>query len=328
MRVEPGDNVFSAGIYMPEKPVLEALRRRIAADARPFDAHPALRRRCSRICRCAPIRCVRVPRGFPKDHPRGELIRARNYLVRRTYSDAEIARERRVRDVPRSDARLSRRSCAIIQTRRRRLGPTFSSAAMREPSDGWDENSSSDHFGPSIFGEVLIAQARNARTPLGGIVRGGEGEAIGAPFDHARERVGDRHAGQLSDRHVEREAHRRARRSPDVAPGRAAHRRVADEQRQRGERRAERDRDPRIAFDVVSEFVRHDEQRFVVGEFIEQRIGDRDAFGAEHAGHERVGFLRLTAHVEAQDRRAADAVARGERADALLRARLRAECIC
>ena len=33
-----------------------------------------------------------TPRGFPKEHPRRELIRARRYILRRTYPDAQLAR--------------------------------------------------------------------------------------------------------------------------------------------------------------------------------------------------------------------------------------------
>lgn len=88
--VEPGATHFSAGIYVPEKPVLAALRHTLAADPRPF-----LRiLNGKRLAPYLPLRTdalQRVPRGFPKDHPQGELLRARHYLVGRDYSDAEIA---------------------------------------------------------------------------------------------------------------------------------------------------------------------------------------------------------------------------------------------
>ena len=57
----------------------------------------ALRRvlQAKRLAPYLPLRngsVARMPRGFPKEHPHGELIRARNYLVRRAYTDAEIVR--------------------------------------------------------------------------------------------------------------------------------------------------------------------------------------------------------------------------------------------
>ncbi len=91
VHVEPGGIRFAAGIYTPEKPVLEALRRDMAADPRAFDRIL----KAKALAPYLPLRTdalIRMPRGFPKDHPRGELIRARNYIVRRTFTDAEIAK--------------------------------------------------------------------------------------------------------------------------------------------------------------------------------------------------------------------------------------------
>jgi uncharacterized protein (TIGR02453 family) len=91
VHVEPGNIRFAAGIYTPEKDVLEALRRDMASDPRPFDRIL----KSKGLAPYLPLRTdglVRMPRGFPKDHPRGELIRARNYIVRRVYSEAEIAK--------------------------------------------------------------------------------------------------------------------------------------------------------------------------------------------------------------------------------------------
>jgi uncharacterized protein (TIGR02453 family) len=80
---------FSCGIYTPEKPVLEALRRSFAADARPLERIL----RAKRLARYLPLETdplQRTPRGFPKDHPNEALIRARNYLLSRDYTPAEL----------------------------------------------------------------------------------------------------------------------------------------------------------------------------------------------------------------------------------------------
>jgi len=92
VHVESGGIRFAAGIYTPEKDVLDALRRNMASDPRPFDR--ILKSKA--LAPYLPLRTdglVRMPRGFPKEHPRGELIRARNYIVRRVFSDAEIAKK-------------------------------------------------------------------------------------------------------------------------------------------------------------------------------------------------------------------------------------------
>ena len=141
--VAPGDTHFSAGIYTPERPVLEALRRRMANDHRAFDRilgakvlKPYLPLRTDGL--------IRMPRGFPKEHPRGELIRARNYLVGRSYGDAEITRAGAF-----ATFRNAIRDCAPFVRYLDAAAASFSSVAMREPSDGWEENSTSDHGGPS-----------------------------------------------------------------------------------------------------------------------------------------------------------------------------------
>jgi uncharacterized protein (TIGR02453 family) len=141
VRVSPGSCVFSAGVYVPEKPVLDALRRRMATEPKPFDRILNAKKLQPYLpLNTDPLQ--RVPRGYPKDHPRGELLRARNYLVRRVYSDAEIAKNG-------AFATFSGaiRDCAPFV---RYIDETAaaSSVAMREPIDGWDENSSSDHLGP------------------------------------------------------------------------------------------------------------------------------------------------------------------------------------
>jgi len=143
VHIEPGRCFFSGGIYTPEKHVLDALRRSMAADPRPFDTIL----RAKKLQPYLPLNTdglTRMPRGFPKDHPRGELIRARNYLVRRVYPDAEIARAGAF-----ATFRAAIRDCAPFVRYLSDVAAAASSAAMREPSDGWDENSSSDHFGPS-----------------------------------------------------------------------------------------------------------------------------------------------------------------------------------
>jgi uncharacterized protein (TIGR02453 family) len=88
--IEPGgESLMAAGIYVPEKPVLTAIRRRLA------DGDPAFDRivRAKRFAPYLPLDTdplVRVPAGFERDHPRGDLIRARRYMVRRTFTDREL----------------------------------------------------------------------------------------------------------------------------------------------------------------------------------------------------------------------------------------------
>jgi uncharacterized protein (TIGR02453 family) len=142
VRVAPGNCVFSAGIYVPEKPVLDALRRRMATESRPFDTIVNAKRLQPYLpLDTDPLR--RVPRGYPQDHPRAEVLRARRYLVRRAFSDAEIVGRGAF-----ATFRAAIRDCAPFVRYLDETAAAASSVAMREPIDGWEEKSSSDHFGP------------------------------------------------------------------------------------------------------------------------------------------------------------------------------------
>lgn len=90
--LEPsGKSMFAAGIYIPEKDVLADLRRRFAAGDRAFD-----RIVCSKkLAPYLPLDTdplVRIPAGFDREHPRGELLRARRCMVRRSFTDRELTR--------------------------------------------------------------------------------------------------------------------------------------------------------------------------------------------------------------------------------------------
>jgi len=90
--VEPGgESMIAAGIYVPEKAVLADLRRRLAAGDAAFERIV----RGKRFAAYLPIDTdplVRMPPGFDREHPRGELIRARRYMVRRSFRDTELTR--------------------------------------------------------------------------------------------------------------------------------------------------------------------------------------------------------------------------------------------
>ena len=90
--VSPGASHFSAGVWVPEKPALHALRSTFAddgADARAFDR--ILKSRAIQPYLPLETHALRVtPRGFAKQHPRLGLIRARNYMLERSIADREL----------------------------------------------------------------------------------------------------------------------------------------------------------------------------------------------------------------------------------------------
>jgi uncharacterized protein (TIGR02453 family) len=92
VHLAPGASHVSAGVWVPEKPALHALRSTFAedgAEARGFDR--ILASRAMRPYLPLETASMRItPRGFAKDHPRITLIRARNYMLERPVTDREL----------------------------------------------------------------------------------------------------------------------------------------------------------------------------------------------------------------------------------------------
>jgi uncharacterized protein (TIGR02453 family) len=98
LQLGPQEVMVAAGVYMPEREQLLALRRWMAAN------HLAYRRRVDKLLRGGGSRSgsafesidaqalTRMPRGFPQDDAAGELLRARNWGVRALLAP-EIALE-------------------------------------------------------------------------------------------------------------------------------------------------------------------------------------------------------------------------------------------
>ena len=93
LQIGPKDCFLAAGVYMPERDQLLALRRWMAENHRDYNAQLArlLKPRTSKSSRTArapamqpidPDALSRMPKGFPADHPAGDLLRAKNWGVR------------------------------------------------------------------------------------------------------------------------------------------------------------------------------------------------------------------------------------------------------
>jgi len=87
-----GQSLFAAGIYVPEKPSLLAIRERLAAGDRDFA-------RILRAKRLAPYLPVDtdplkvMPRGYDRAHPQAAWIRARRFMVRKRFPDRVAERD-------------------------------------------------------------------------------------------------------------------------------------------------------------------------------------------------------------------------------------------
>ncbi len=91
LHLSPGASHVSAGIYVPVKPALHALRSTFADEkqARSFDRLLAAKAvRPYLPLETSPMRVM--PRGFSKTHSRAALMRSRNFLVARDVTDREL----------------------------------------------------------------------------------------------------------------------------------------------------------------------------------------------------------------------------------------------
>lgn len=93
LQIGPKICFLAAGVYMPERDQLLALRRWMAENHRDYNKQlnkllkPRLSsssrtRRVPAMERIDPEALSRMPKGFPSDHPADELLRARNWGVR------------------------------------------------------------------------------------------------------------------------------------------------------------------------------------------------------------------------------------------------------
>ena len=126
--VEPGGSIFAAGIYTPADAPLHALRRHFAeGETRPFERIFAAKR-MQPYLPLTTDSLTRSPRGFPKEHPHLPLVRARRYMVRRTFRDAELQDAGAF-----ASFRTAMRDCAPFV---RYLDAVASSVSMRDFNDG------------------------------------------------------------------------------------------------------------------------------------------------------------------------------------------------
>jgi uncharacterized protein (TIGR02453 family) len=89
LQIGPKDCFLAAGVYMPERDQLLALRRWMAEHHRDYRAqlNKLLKPRSSRAPAMQTIDAdalTRMPKGFPSDHAADELLRSRNWGVRCT----------------------------------------------------------------------------------------------------------------------------------------------------------------------------------------------------------------------------------------------------
>ena len=91
LHFEPGAMYLGGGMFMPERPLLDAWRRRVVDD--PGTVHQAIEDPgfvavFGRVSTHEPFK--RVPSGYPADHPDAELLRMRDVVFGRPLADDEV----------------------------------------------------------------------------------------------------------------------------------------------------------------------------------------------------------------------------------------------
>jgi uncharacterized protein (TIGR02453 family) len=83
LHIHPDEVLISAGVYMPERDQLLAIRRHLAEHHEAYRALHAkiLREKGMSMTGIDAEALTRNPKGFPNDHPAGDLLRARNWGV-------------------------------------------------------------------------------------------------------------------------------------------------------------------------------------------------------------------------------------------------------
>jgi len=94
MQVGPQGVMVAAGVYMPEREQLLALRRWMAEHYKEYRSlvQTAQKSRAAGLTEIEADALTRMPKGFASDHPADELLRAKNWGVRASLP-AELALE-------------------------------------------------------------------------------------------------------------------------------------------------------------------------------------------------------------------------------------------
>lgn len=86
--ISPEELWIGGGMYAPQTPQLHAVREHIAANVRRLRSiveSPGFKRRIGAL---EGEKLLRVPRGFPKDHPAAEFLKYRQFLAGAEFSAA------------------------------------------------------------------------------------------------------------------------------------------------------------------------------------------------------------------------------------------------
>lgn len=98
--IEPGGNSFvAAGFWAPNSPDLKRIREEIAADDKPLRKIISSAKFKNMFGELKGNKVKSAPRGFAKDHPAIDLLRYKQFIVYRNFSDKEITNANFVKEI-------------------------------------------------------------------------------------------------------------------------------------------------------------------------------------------------------------------------------------
>jgi uncharacterized protein (TIGR02453 family) len=118
LHIEPGEIYLGAGIYMPESDQLKKIRRAIAENPKEFLAiisKPDFKKTFGEM---EGEKLVRVPAGYPADHPLAEYLKHKHFLVGLTVPDYRCLKPVFVKEV----ARVFQKASPLVGFLNRAIG--------------------------------------------------------------------------------------------------------------------------------------------------------------------------------------------------------------
>lgn len=90
LHIEPGKSFAGGGFWAPEPEDLKRIRHEFATDDKPLRKIVAQKSFKSMFGELQGEELKTAPSGFPKDHPAIDLIKKKQYLISRTFTDKEV----------------------------------------------------------------------------------------------------------------------------------------------------------------------------------------------------------------------------------------------
>lgn len=91
--VEPGNSMIACGFWGPEKDDLRLIRDNLALDADPLRKIIASKKFTEAWGSLEGEQLKTAPKGFPKDHPNIDLLRYKQFVVSKRFTDKEVMQE-------------------------------------------------------------------------------------------------------------------------------------------------------------------------------------------------------------------------------------------